>query len=141
MASGVDARKALRHYDRSQELHYQGDPQLGERLALLRNTDIDLEYEPTLYKPSQKITIYMSGDPKGEPLLERDVMRMIEISEHASGRGIFNAIHVDVLRQESETTWFEKWTVKSSQTTSVYEVRFDLAPGGGTDFAVTQIKE
>lgn len=141
VASGTDLVAALKHYDRSRELHYQGDPLLGELLEPLRNTDIDVEYEPTLYPSSQKVKIHISGNPRGEQQLERDVMRMIEISEHARGREMFDAIHAEFLRQEGERTWFEKWIVQSKNTTSTYQVRFDLSPSGGTDFAVTEIKE
>ncbi len=140
-ASGTDPQAAVEHYDRSQALGYQGDPRLGEWLLPLRNTNIDLEYEPTLYKSSGKVQIHISGNPKGEQLLERDVIRMIEISEHGSSRPLFDAIEAQFVRQEGDRTWFERWTIKSKDVVSgAYEVRFDLSPKGGTDFAVTQLR-
>lgn len=131
-----DFTKAVAYYDRAKELGHTNDPvDLEGVLRAYRHREMALEMDSL---GGQRMTVRIIGNPLGDDGLKRDTLRTIEILEHGFDPATLRGIRVEFVGWQGETTSLERWIVQTAAGERAYVVTYTQAPGGGTDFNVTE---
>ena len=131
---------AVRHYDISKELNFQGKEELGQWLAPYRQTEFSILYTSLVIEPGKEVVITMKGAgyTGEEKALILDTLKAVEPIAASKHKKMFSLIKTKFvgISQDGKSAELEWAVIDRDGVESMHTIKYLYAERGGTEIRV-----